>query len=251
MNKRFFYLLITGIMAEFSMNGQNHGSSQELKFNELQAADCRLVFFDQGRSYWQEKWFLNGERGTVRNTPSGIVFSAGPVRGDDGSHNVLWTRDVFEGDIMIEFDYTRLDDVDCAVNILYILATGIGVPPYSEDITEWSHLRVRPYMSTYYQYMNLLHISYAANLPGGLQNDYVRARRYPVKPGEDFETTLYVSWKNFPNNSFELEIDGQSLQTGWEWVSASQRKGERTNTIEAVVELKHKYNQVITNFLNQ
>jgi alpha-galactosidase len=50
--------------------------------------------------------------------------------------------------------------------------------------------------------------------------------------------------KNFLNNSFELEIDGQSLQTGWKWTRAYQRKGER-NTLEAVVELTHEYRPVI------
>lgn len=51
--------------------------------------------------------------------------------------------------------------------------------------------------------------------------------------------------KNYLNNSFELEIDGQSLQTGWKWTRAYQRKGERPNTVEGVVELTHEYRPVI------
>ena len=42
----------------------------------------------------------------------------------------------------------------------------------------------------------------------------------------------------FPLHTFELEIDGQDLRNGWEWVSATERKGER-GTREAVVELRH------------
>jgi alpha-galactosidase len=54
----------------------------------------------------------------------------------------------------------------------------------------------------------------------------------------------YYNWKNYPKNSFELDIDGQSLETGWEWIGSSKREGPRPNTIEAVVELKHKYRPV-------
>ncbi len=50
--------------------------------------------------------------------------------------------------------------------------------------------------------------------------------------------------KNYLNNSFELEIDGQSLQTGWKWSGAYQRKGAQANTIEGVVELVHEYRPV-------
>lgn len=192
MNKSIISLILTVIFVTLPASGQNQKSSSDVRYKNLQSAGWQEVFFDDGTSSWQEKWFLDGERGNVRNTPEGMVFSAGPVRGDNGSHSVLWTRDVFKGDIKIEFDYTRLDDVDYGVNILYIQATGIGRSPYSENIADWSRLRLIPYMSIYYQYMNLLHISYAANMPGGSQNDYVRARRYPVKPGEDFETTTRV-----------------------------------------------------------
>lgn len=39
--------------------------------------------------------------------------------------------------------------------------------------------------------------------------------------------------------TFELEIDGQNLRNGWEWVGASQRAGARAGTQEGVVELRH------------
>lgn len=39
--------------------------------------------------------------------------------------------------------------------------------------------------------------------------------------------------------TFELEIDGQSLHNRWEWVSASECAGARRGTVEAVVELRH------------
>ena len=57
--------------------------------------------------------------------------------------------------------------------------------------------------------------------------------------------------KNYLNNSFELEIDGQSLQTGWKWTGAYQRKGERANTIEGVVELTNEYRPVTVKIITR
>ncbi len=57
--------------------------------------------------------------------------------------------------------------------------------------------------------------------------------------------------KHSLDNSFELEIDGQSLQTGWKWTGAYERKGERPNTIEAVVELTHEYRPVTVKIITR
>lgn len=189
-----FWVFLTGLMS----SGQTT-AAQKSAFDKLRAESWQRVFFDDGSEDWQEQWFLDGLRGTVKNTKEGMVFSAGPIRGDNGSHNVLWTKASFEGDVKIEFDYTRLDDIDYAVNILYIQATGIGENPYEEDISEWSNLRIVPYMNRYFRHMNLLHISYAAfPLKEGPQQDYIRARRYPVLPGQNFgqDTRLLPDYEN-------------------------------------------------------
>ena len=166
----------------------------EALFGQCISANWSEVFSDDGTSNWQEQWFLDGERGTVKNTPAGMVFSAGPIFGDNGSHSVLWTRRSFGGDLRIEFDYTRMDDIDRAVNILYIQATGTGIQPYAEDISAWSHLRVIPYMNRYFRFMTLLHVSYAAfSMEQGPRSDYVRARRYPVQPGMSFSRDTRIA----------------------------------------------------------
>jgi hypothetical protein len=184
----FLSLSIRSNLAQEISNG-GEGTFQALLKEEWQE-----LFFDTGSGDWTQKWSLDGERGEVKNTMDGMVFSAGPIRGDHGSHAVLWTKDEFEGDVKIELDYTRMDAIDYAVNILYILATGIGEPPYAEDIAEWSDLRLIPYMSTYFRHMNLLHISFAAfPLKEGPQNDYVRARQYPVKAGKNFGTSTRIT----------------------------------------------------------
>lgn len=43
----------------------------------------------------------------------------------------------------------------------------------------------------------------------------------------------------YPLNTFELEIDGQSLHSQWTWTGASERKGKRPGTVETALELRH------------
>jgi hypothetical protein len=160
------------------------------KFEALIQRDWQLAFHDPGTEDWRDRWFLDGERADIRNTPEGMVFSAGPVANDHASHAVLWTREDFAGDVRIEFDYTRLDTICRYVNILYIQATGTGQGHCSEDIATWSHLRQVPYMSTYFDNMHLLHVSFAAfRNKDDKDEDYVRARRYPTHPERPFDET--------------------------------------------------------------
>ena len=131
---------------------------------------------------WKAKWFLDGEVGTVTNSKEGMTLTAGPEFKNDAHHMVLWTKDTFEGDLKIEYEYTRLDEATNCVNILYIQATGSGDSPYAKEITKWSELRKVPAMKTYYNHMNTYHISYAAN--PGTKKAYIRGRRYmPQKQG--------------------------------------------------------------------
>jgi hypothetical protein len=177
------FLLVNAV---FSQGIEN----EEKLFADLLNSDWNKSFFDSGTKNWEEQWFLDGQRASIKNMDDGMLFSAGPIAFDNASHAVLWTKQSFSGDIKIEYDYTRMDDITRAVNIIYIQAEGIGEEPYTKDITEWSHLRIIPRMSSYFNNMNLLHISYAAfnNRDEENKKDYVRARRYPVKPGEKFST---------------------------------------------------------------
>jgi hypothetical protein len=158
------------------------------EFNALRQSDWIETFRDDGTDNWQNGWFLDGERAEVKNTDKGMVFAAGPVRNDQASHAVLWTKDSFKGDVKIDFDFTRLDTINRFVNILYIQATGIEEGPYSHDIADWADLRQIPYMQSYFNTMNLLHISYAAfDNDNDKPDDYVRARRYPTRPDKPFD----------------------------------------------------------------
>tara|TARA_B110000037_G_scaffold71041_1_gene85703 strand:+ start:8431 stop:11481 length:3051 start_codon:yes stop_codon:yes gene_type:complete len=140
------------------------------------------VFSDPCTTDWKEKWFLDGVVGTVTNSPEGMTLTAGPEFRNDAHHMVLWTKDSFEGELKIEYEYTRLDKAPNCVTILYIQATGIGKGPYAKDITKWSGLRKTPAMKMYYDHMHSYHISYAAN--PGTKEAYIRGRRYmPERQG--------------------------------------------------------------------
>lgn len=151
-------------------------------FQDALSAPWQNVFEDSGHEAWPKKWSLDGRRARIENTEEGLYFESGPIAKEHASHAVLWTQQTFQGDLKVEFDYTRMDTVNSYVCIVYLYATGIGEAPYSEDISHWSQLRQIPYMSTYFNHMNLLHISFAAfdNSPEiGKESSYVRARRYP------------------------------------------------------------------------
>lgn len=162
------------------------------------------VFFDAGSELWSEQWMLDGEQAALTNSESGLIFTAGQEEWNPDSHAVLWTRNSFKGDIKIEYDYTKLDSINKWVNILYIQASGIDSVPYARDIAEWSELRNTSYMKTYFNNMNLVHISYAAygKNDGDVAADYIRARKYPVSPGAVFANDTVIKPDYFPSGLF-------------------------------------------------
>lgn len=208
---RFFSVLLIGPLLGTFVHAEDSSEPQDSvaqeRFTELaESIEWQEVFSDRGTDDWQKYWFLDGEKATVVNTEEGMEFSAGPEEWDPENHAVLWTKESFSGDIRIEYDYTRLDNVNKWVNILYIQATGIGVPPYSNDIVDWSHLRIPPTMESYFKNMHLLHISYSAfgKEDMGYSEDYVRARRYPVSPTGTFRTDTDIAPDYFRTGLFKL-----------------------------------------------
>ena len=170
-------------------------------FETASAGTWQEVFWDTGTGDWTEKWFLDGQIASVTNTPQGMQLTAGPQFGNDAHHMVLWTKESFQGDLKIEYEYTRLDFETRCVNILYIQATGSGKEPYAEDITQWNHLRRVPAMKMYFNYMNTYHISYAA-FPNSYADSraYLRARRYLPHKGGMKGTALEPEY--FPEGLF-------------------------------------------------
>lgn len=187
---------------------------EEIEMEQFQRAfssDWTSVMYDSCTGNWNDKWFLDGQRAQVKNSDKGMFFSGGPTSGDSSCHAVLWTKEIFSGDIKIEYEYTRMDCADDGgVNILYFLASGIGEGQYVSDISEWSDRREIPVMSAYLRYMKLLHISYAAfgsDAPEG--KDYVRARHYPVKEGGNknrFSPTFFDTGLFKPGATYRITV---------------------------------------------
>jgi len=178
-------VLATGLfLAGCTTQTDTPASPDQAAFKQAAKGGWKEVFFDSFTEEWQKQWTLDGEVATAVNTPDGIGLTAGPER-VDAHHMVLWTKERFEGDVKIEYDFTRLDSESGGVNILYIQATGSGEGPYKKDIAEWAELRKAPAMKLYFDCMNTYHISYAAYPnPDDPEEDYVRARRYmPHKTG--------------------------------------------------------------------
>lgn len=165
------------------------------------------VLDDSCTEDWQKNWTLDGKIATVKNTPEGMVLSAGPVEEKDASHAVLWTKKVFAGDIKIDYEFTRLDDATKYVNILYFHAAGSGKGEFKEDIAEWADLRTVASMRMYFNHMNLYHISYAAfgNNNDDPTKDYIRARRYIPETDKGLDATD-LSPDNFNTGFFAKGI---------------------------------------------
>jgi hypothetical protein len=146
--------------------------------------DAKILLEDSMAANWEKNWILDGEKATVEHRDGGLYFAAGTVTKSqdrvlyNAHHAVLWTRQVFEGDIKISYEMTRMDDSNYGTTLLYIQAQGIGVPPHVEDITQWNELRKIPDMGTYFTYMDLLSLSFRENL---------RCKRYPWLDAELYD----------------------------------------------------------------
>jgi hypothetical protein len=195
-------ILRIGLIAVLFMNqlfGQVNDSELLKRFMDLKNGKTwKLDFKDSMRKKWQKKWYLDGKKAKISQNRSGLNFWAGEVAGQDPYHAVLWTKAEFEGDLKIEYDYTRLDTATRFVNIIYIQATGSGQPPFERDIFKWNQLRDVPSMRTYFNNMHTYHISYAAygNGKNKPAEDYIRLRRYLPDPGTLSGTEIPPSYKN-------------------------------------------------------
>ncbi len=200
-NQRQFFarivavLMACGLMVGLLPSRANAQDAQPLAespaFAGAAAGAWESVFFDDCTGDYRDQWFLDGQVGTVTNTPDGMRLTSGTEWANDAHHMVLWTRASFEGDVKIEYDYRRLDSSPQGVNIIYIQATGSGDGPYAQDIAEWAELRRVPAMREYFNHMNTYHISYAVETPAG--SAYIRARRYiPLPEGQGLRGTAVM-----------------------------------------------------------
>ncbi|MEL7530880.1 MAG: DUF1961 family protein [Bacteroidota bacterium] len=164
------YFSLALCLAVMSLSCQSNSHASELPWTK-----GKLLFEDDGTQDWQANWMLDGQRSQVINSEQGMELIAGPEAKNDTCHSVLWTQQSFEGNICIEYDYTRTDTATRYVNIIYFHTTGEGSEEYPSDIALWNDKRVVPHMRTYFHNMRTYHISYATSTP---ERDYIRLRRY-------------------------------------------------------------------------
>ncbi|PCJ62868.1 MAG: hypothetical protein COA79_01710 [Planctomycetota bacterium] len=159
------------------------------KFDALDSYNWNLSLHDfKGNDQWQDNWVLDGKKCELTNSSDGLKFISGPEAGDNAHHGVLWTKETYSGDMKVTFEFTRLDTINRYVNILYFHANGIGEGEYKKNIHEWADLREVPLMATYFEKMDLLHISFAAfGNSNDDADDYIRVRRYPVREDRSFD----------------------------------------------------------------
>ena len=175
----FLIFLFFSLSYCFAQKISNRNEQDKEAFINAISTNWKEVFYDSGHGNWKDKWFLDGDIGSASNGEKGMQLTAGPKFLNDAHHMVLWTKKEFEGDVKIEFDFTRLDFETRCVNILYIQATGSGNGSFAKDITKWNDYRQVSAMNRYYDYMHTYHISFSAN-PNfeEARGGYIRARRY-------------------------------------------------------------------------
>lgn len=183
-----------------------------------------LVFEDNAiTTNWADKWFLDGKEAHLENSPDGLLFRSGNGEDYHAGHAVLWTKQVFEDGVKVEYDFMRTDTCGHdAVMILYLLAEGRDEPPFKKDIFAWKELRSVPYMFVYWWGMKAAHISYATRLPGA--DDYIRSRAYPVTPGV----------RDIDDIQVDPSYDGEGLFEPFVWhhITAVKEGRQLTFTVE-------------------
>jgi hypothetical protein len=186
----------------------------------------QILFEDSMTGDWQDNWFVDGTKHLLSNSENGLYYAAGTFMYPDmkkrtheqrvemsANHSVLWTKQEFEGDLIISYDITRVDRSAFGVNILYIQAQGIGTEKYPTDIYQWRDYRESPGMGIYYTYMNLLHISYSV---GDYKTpSYIRARRYPKNDDIGLNWGMTVIHPDYEDEGAKM-IPGKTYTVEWE-----------------------------------
>jgi hypothetical protein len=230
-------------------------NKQKTEFEELNnSSDWNLQLDDPCTENWENNWFLDGLIAKVEQSDKGMNLVAGPVNRNDAHHTVLWTKQTFTGDIKIEYNYTRTDSQMINVNILYIQATGIGRDSFDVDISKWNKFREVPTMSKYFNYMNALHISYAAfeMVNDDPKADYIRVRKYPATeeiPFEDteilpayFKTGLFLPGETYKitviktGSMLFMNVKGKKLKKLFSWGLPAENQ-----IAEGRIGLRHMY----------
>ena len=79
-------------------------NEQQKRFDILSEKPAQLVFEDNFRHAWSEKWHLDGENAKIIQKDGRLEMYAGGRAYVDADHLVLWTKEEFKGNLKIEYD---------------------------------------------------------------------------------------------------------------------------------------------------
>jgi hypothetical protein len=106
--------LITPVIAGESSIPKPDPARDKAAYEQAAAGDWQVVFSDPCTGDWRQRWFLDGEVGTVTTGPQGMTLTAGPEFKNDAHHMVLWTKQsnkhlpvITEGRVGLRHMFTR------------------------------------------------------------------------------------------------------------------------------------------------
>ncbi|OVE76148.1 hypothetical protein BVX97_01800 [bacterium E08(2017)] len=143
----------------------------------LGGAGGEVLFEDSMAESWETNWFLDGKKAVLEHRDGGLAYITEYTvnknvdrAGFDSQHAILWTKQEFEGDIRITYNFTKLPGSSWQ-KLIYIQAQGIGEDMFVEDIHAWRDFREVATMSKYFTYMDLISLSLRGE---------IRCKRYPT-----------------------------------------------------------------------
>jgi len=92
-------IFLTGLFNLGMEKENNQDWSESKKFKELEKLIWKEVLYDSCTEDWNKNWFLDGKKAKIINSEKGMDFVSGPIRRENASHAVLWTKESFHGHI--------------------------------------------------------------------------------------------------------------------------------------------------------
>ena len=90
----------------------NAEKKNDSEFQKIQKQTQKEVFTDECVGDWKKLWFLDGVKAKVSNSDEAMTIDT------TNGYAVLWTKQSFEGDLRIEYDFRRVDQYNKGVNII-------------------------------------------------------------------------------------------------------------------------------------
>lgn len=183
-----------------------------------------LAFDDPGSGGWSGKYDLHGPPCAQASNVGGIRLRS--CASEDDSL-ILWTRQRFDGDMKVEYDYRILSNLSPTQEIAsaLLIGTGDGATGLPADFAAWTV----PFDQGRYQNTNTLWMNYAYQNPASGDPLRIRLRRNPgynnlgdAPPEFPFNvgTTYHIVVEKVGSN-FTVSVTGPSGTRSHTWSNSS------------------------------